>query len=163
MRAIDYDFSGPLQFESSIDALPLSALASETCRRVTSILGVINAAASGTFANRRLDAIASLRIDGLGLVASFEGDEVSARFEKASAIATIVDNRLIGEFEFRLDKTLTMPPGASRLPICLIRVPTCSARPTWSSTTSTLASFFVPGSYRANRKDFRAHRMQVVT
>ncbi|MGB5625085.1 MAG: translocation/assembly module TamB domain-containing protein, partial [Woeseiaceae bacterium] len=141
--AIDYDFSGPLQFESSVDALPLAALP-RNLPEGASILGVINAAASGTFANRRLDAIASLRIDGLGLVASFEGDEVSARFEKASASATIVDNKLIGEFEFRLDNGVDHAAGSVEIADLSDPASALLGEGNLEFNDLALASFFVP-------------------
>lgn len=108
--ALDYDFSGALQFESSIKGLPLSHLP-QSLPEGASILGVINASASGSLADRQLDATANLQIDGLGLVATFEGDEVAARFEEASVSMSIVDNGLDGEFEFRLDNTTDRAVG----------------------------------------------------
>ncbi len=108
--ALDYDFSGPLEFESSIKGMPLSALA-RNLPEGASILGVINASASGSFAERRLDAEADLQLDGLALVATFEGDEVAARFENASVAAIVVDNKLVGEFEFRLDNATDRAVG----------------------------------------------------
>lgn len=150
---VDYDFSGPLQFESSINALPLSALP-PTPPEGASILGVINASATGTFANGRLDANASLQIDGLGLVASFEGDEVAARFEKASVIASVVDNRLVGEFEFRLDNTVDHAAGRVEVADLFDPRSDLLGNANLEFNDLTLASFFVPDLIEPTGKIF---------
>ena len=99
---IDYDFSGPLHFEASINALPVSAIPRNLPEGAT-LLGEIRAEARGEFADGLLNSNANIQIDGLGLVATSEGDAVSANFEKARAKVSVVDNKLVGEFEFRLD------------------------------------------------------------
>lgn len=99
---IDYDFSGPLQFEASINALPVSAIPRNLPEEAT-LLGEIRAEAHGEFSDGLLNSNANIQIDGLGLVATSEGDAVSANFEKARAKASVVDNKLVAEFEFRLD------------------------------------------------------------
>lgn len=99
---LDYDVSGPLRFEATLDDLSLADLPLGLPEG-SAIRGKIEASAKGEFINDRLQADASLQIDGLGLDATFEGDAVAANFEQASAKAAVVDNRLVGEFELRLD------------------------------------------------------------
>lgn len=98
----NYDFSGPLNFESTVSALPVSTLP-RYLPQGASVLGEIDAEASGNFVDGRINATASLRITGLGLTASYEGEDVSATFEKAATNIDVIDNRLVGAFEFRLE------------------------------------------------------------
>lgn len=98
----NYAFSGPLKFETSISGLPVAVLPRDLPQG-TRILGDINAKANGDFVAGRLTANASVQISGLGLIASYEGEGVSAKFETASANVDVIDNRLLGEFEFKLE------------------------------------------------------------
>ncbi|MBT8442862.1 MAG: translocation/assembly module TamB domain-containing protein, partial [Gammaproteobacteria bacterium] len=141
--ALDYDFSGPLEFESSINGLPLSGLP-QSLPAGASILGVINASASGSFANRQLDANANLQIDGLALVATFEGDEVAASFEEASVNASVVDNKLVGEFEFRLDDATDHAIGSLEIADLFDPGSPIAGRATMEFDDLALASFFAP-------------------
>ena len=98
---LDYDFSGPLRFDASVNELPLSAFA-VNLPEGAKVEGAIEAHASGEFVNQRLTADANLKVHNLNLSAIFEGDEVAAAFDQAFVKASIVDNRLTGELEFRL-------------------------------------------------------------
>ncbi len=141
--ALDYDFSGALEFESSINGLPLAALP-QSLPEGASILGVINASASGSFANRQLNANANLRIDGLALVTTFEGDEVAARFEEASVVASVVDNKLVGEFEFRLDNATDRAVGSIEIADLFDPESSIAGQGNMEFNDLALASFFVP-------------------
>ena len=141
--ALDYDFSGALQFESSINGLPLSALP-QSLPEGASILGVINASASGSFANRQLDAAAKLQIDGLALVTTFEGDEVAARFEEASISISVVDNRLASEFEFRLDNSTDRAVGSLTIVDLFDSGSSIAGRGNMEFNDLALVSFFAP-------------------
>lgn len=99
---LDYDSSGPLRFDAMLHELPLAGLPIELPGG-SAVRGVIEASASGELVNGRLQADASLQINDLGLDATFDGDAVAANFKQAAAIVTVVDNRLVGEFELRLD------------------------------------------------------------
>ena len=98
---LDYDFSGPLRFDASVKKLPLAAFAVSLPEGPT-VEGTIEAHAKGEFVNQRLTAEAALDIENLNLKAIFEGDELSASFDRASAKASVVDNHLKGDLEFRL-------------------------------------------------------------
>ena len=100
--ALDYDATGPLSFETTVKALPVAALPRNLPEGAT-VLGNLSAEMRGEFANGQLNSSATASIDGLGLLAAYEDDRASARFESASASATVVDNRLTGEFDFRLE------------------------------------------------------------
>ena len=108
--AIRYERSGPLQFEASIDDLPLAALPRYLPEGAT-LLGEIAAEARGEFANGQLNSSLLVEVRGLGLIATFEGDEASAMFEKAALRATVVNNRLDGEFEFKLENSVDHVSG----------------------------------------------------
>ncbi len=112
--AIRYERSGPVQFEASIDDLPLAALPSYLPEGAT-LLGEVAAEARGEFANGQLNSSLLVEIRGLGLIATFEGDEASAMFEKAALRATVVNNRLDGEFEFKLENAVDHVSGTLEL------------------------------------------------
>ncbi|MGB5255888.1 MAG: translocation/assembly module TamB domain-containing protein, partial [Woeseiaceae bacterium] len=99
--ALNYDFAGPVSFETTISALPVASLP-RYLPEGASILGEISLQARGNFADGRLNATTDLRVEGLGLLASYEGDDVSADFEEASVSAEVIDNRLVGNFALRL-------------------------------------------------------------
>ncbi len=98
---LDYDFSGPLRFDASVKELPLAAFA-VNLPEGTTVEGTIEAHAKGEYVNRRLTADAALDVQNLNLKAIFEGDELSASFDRAFARASVVDNHLKGDLEFRL-------------------------------------------------------------
>lgn len=98
---LDYDFSGPMRFDASINKLPLSVFAANLPEGA-SVEGVIEAQASGQYRDQRLTANAGLTVLNLNLKAVFEGDDISASFDQAFAKASITDNRLVGDLEFRL-------------------------------------------------------------
>ncbi len=98
---LDYDFSGPLRFDASVKELPLAAFA-VGLPEGTTVEGTIEAHAKGEYVNQRLTAEAALDVQNLLLKAIFEGDELSASFDRAFAKASVVDNRLKGDLEFRL-------------------------------------------------------------
>lgn len=98
---LDYALLGPLRFDVSVSELPLAAFPVNLPDGAT-VEGAITAQAGGDYANQRLTANATLDIHKLGLTATFEGDEVAARFDRAFAEVSIVDNRLTGELEFQL-------------------------------------------------------------
>lgn len=97
---LDYAFLGPLRFDVSARELPLAAFPFNLPDGAT-VEGAITAQAGGDYADQRLTANATLDVHKLGLRATFEGDEVAARFDRAFAQASIVDNRLTGELEFQ--------------------------------------------------------------
>lgn len=99
---LDYDVSGPLRFDATLSELSLAELPFEVPEG-SAIRGVIGASVRGEWVSGRLQADASLQINDLGLDATFEGDAVTTNFERAIASAAVVDNRLVGEFELRLD------------------------------------------------------------
>ncbi|MCP5092558.1 MAG: hypothetical protein GY949_16720, partial [Gammaproteobacteria bacterium] len=99
---LDYNVSGPLRFDATLDELSLADLPLKLPEGST-IRGITQASAKGELINGRLQADASLQVNGLGLDATFEGDAVAANFEQAFAKATVVDNQLVGEFEVRLN------------------------------------------------------------
>ena len=98
---LDYDFSGPLRFDASVTELPLAAFA-VGLPEGTTVEGTIEAHAKGEFVNQRLTAEAVLDVKNLNLKAIFEGDELSASFDRAFAEASVIDNHLKGDLEFRL-------------------------------------------------------------
>jgi translocation and assembly module TamB len=98
---LDYALLGPSRFDVSVSELPLAAFPVNLPDGAT-VEGAITAQAGGDYANQRLTANATLDIHKLGLTATFEGDEVAARFDRAFAEVSIVDNRLTGELEFQL-------------------------------------------------------------
>lgn len=108
--ALDYDFSGPLRFKAGIDGLPAAALP-RFVPQGARIRGEIHAKTQGGIADGRMNADASLQITGFGLIASLEGEDVAATFETASANAEIVDNRLVADFEFRLEDSADHASG----------------------------------------------------
>ena len=112
--ALNYDFSGPLEFEASVRELPVASLPRSLPQGAT-VLGVINTDANGAFRNGRLDANLNMKIEGLGLFTTFEGDEVSAKFEKAVVKANVADNKFVGEFELRLDNSVDYASGNIQL------------------------------------------------
>jgi translocation and assembly module TamB len=109
--SLDFDYSGPLRFEASVDALPVAALRRNLPEGAT-LLGELRAAANGEFTNGLLNSSISVQLDGLGLIATFEGDEVAANFSTARADTTIVNNKLNGNFEFRLDNDVDYAAGS---------------------------------------------------
>ncbi|MDH3305661.1 MAG: translocation/assembly module TamB domain-containing protein [Gammaproteobacteria bacterium] len=98
---LDYDYSGPLYFDASVTELPLTAFALNLPEGTT-VEGTIEAHASGQYLKQRLTADAAFEAKNLSLKAVFEGDELSATFERASARASVVDNTLNGDLEFLL-------------------------------------------------------------
>jgi translocation and assembly module TamB len=150
---MDYEIAGPLRFEASIDAVPVAALPRYLPEGAT-LLGEIGAEATGIFADGRLNANASLQINGLGLIATFEGDEASAMFERAALTATIADNRLVGEFELRLDNASDHASG--RLELDDLFDPRSALRGQGNLTLNDLSlfSFFVPDLARARGEIF---------
>lgn len=102
--AVNYDFAGPIQFEATVSDLPVATLP-RYLPEGARILGDLNFSAGGDYSDNRLNATTKLGIDGLGLVASYEGEDVSATFEKASVTAEVLDNRLVGDFDFRLENS----------------------------------------------------------
>ena len=112
--ALNFDFSGPLEFEASLREFPVASLPQSLPPGAT-VLGVINTDANGTFKDGRLDASVNMQIEGLSLFATFEGDEVSAKFEKAAVKADITDNKFIGEFELRLENSVDFAAGNIQL------------------------------------------------
>ncbi|MBT8111969.1 MAG: translocation/assembly module TamB domain-containing protein [Gammaproteobacteria bacterium] len=98
---LDYDFSGPLRFDASVKELPLAAFAVRLPEGTT-VEGTIEAHAKGEYVNQRLTADAALDIQNLDLKAIFEGDELAASFDRAFAEASVIDNHLKGDLEFRL-------------------------------------------------------------
>ena len=98
---LDYDFSGPVRFDASVKELPLAAFA-VSLPEGTTVEGTIEAHATGAYVNQRLTAEAALDVQNLNLKAIFEGDELSASFDRASVKASVVDNHLKGDLEFRL-------------------------------------------------------------
>ena len=99
--ALDYDFSGPLRFDASVKELPLAAFA-VSLPEGTTVEGTIEAHAKGEYMNQRLTADAALDVQNLSLKAIFEGDELAASFDRAFAKASVIDNHLKGDLEFRL-------------------------------------------------------------
>lgn len=99
--AARYDFAGPLEFATTVSDLPVAALPGYLPEGAR-LLGDLDFSASGDYSAKRLNAATSLSIVGLGLVASYEGEEVTATFEQASVAAEVINNKLIGDFEFRL-------------------------------------------------------------
>lgn len=93
--------SGPLGFDVAFNALPIAALP-VILPEGAIIDGFIEANANGELIGGRLNATAQLRLREFRLRTVFEGDEIAATFERAVADATIVDNRLDGQLEFRL-------------------------------------------------------------
>jgi len=98
---LDNDFSGPLRFDASVKELPLAAFAVGVPAGTT-VEGTIEARANGEYVNQRLTAEAAFDVQNLLLKAVFEGDELSASFDRAFARASVVDNYLKGDLEFRL-------------------------------------------------------------
>ncbi|MDH3578423.1 MAG: translocation/assembly module TamB domain-containing protein [Gammaproteobacteria bacterium] len=98
---LDYDFSGPLRFDASVKELPLAAFA-VGLPEGTTVEGTIEAHARGEYVNQRLTAETALDLQNLLLKAIFEGDELSASFDRAFAKASVIDNHLKGDLEFRL-------------------------------------------------------------
>lgn len=141
--ALDYDFSGPLSFDATVNALPLAALPRSLPEGAT-ILGEIVAQARGEFVDGRLNSSAKVRIDGLGLLTSFEGDEVSALFETASASANVIDNRLTGEFDFRLDNGTDYASGTIELDDLFDQRSALLGQGSLELDDLTLFSFFFP-------------------
>jgi len=107
---LDYAFRGPLRFDVSVSELPLAAFPVNLPEGAT-VEGAITAQASGDYANQRLTASATLDVHEMALRAIFEGDEVAARFDRAFAQASIVDDRLTGELEFRLSNNTDQVTG----------------------------------------------------
>ena len=97
-RSVD---SGPLSFDMAFNAMPIAALPIILPDGAT-IDGFIEANADGELVGGRLNASAQLRLRDFRLRTVFEGDEIAATFERAVADATILDNRLDGQLEFRL-------------------------------------------------------------
>ncbi|MBT8086561.1 MAG: translocation/assembly module TamB domain-containing protein [Gammaproteobacteria bacterium] len=141
--ALDYDFGGRLRFETTMSALPLAALRQNLPQGAT-LLGDVTVAAQGEFMDGRLNSSAELQIDGLGLIANFEGDEVSALFEKAAVNANVVDNRLTGGFEFRLDDSIDHASGTVELDDLFDRESALRGRGNLELNDLTLLSFFFP-------------------
>ena len=141
--AADYDSSGPLQFRAIIDALPIAALP-RNLPEGTRVLGEINAEASGQFADGRLNSNVNLQIDRLGMVVTFEGDEVSTMFEKAEASASIVDNKLVGEFEFKVGNTTDHATGRIEIADLFDQRSALLGQGSMEFRDLALLSFFVP-------------------
>lgn len=141
--AFSYNVSGSLEFEATLNALPLAALP-RYLPEGASITGHINAEARGNLIDGRLNASTRLQVDGLNLLASFEGDEVSATFESASARADIVDNKLVGEFDVRLDNSLDHASGQIEIADLFDTQSTLDGRGSLALNDLALLSFFVP-------------------
>ncbi len=92
---------GPLSFDVAFNAMPIAALPIILPDGAI-IDGFIEANANGELIGGRLNANAQLKLRDFRLRTVFEGDEITATFERAVADATILDNRLDGQLEFRL-------------------------------------------------------------
>jgi translocation and assembly module TamB len=141
--AIDYEFSGPLQFETSVNALPLAAIPRNLPEGAT-VLGELRAEASGDLTNGLLNSSLSLEVDGLGLIAAFEGEEVAANFSKAEVNAAVVDNKLNGEFEFRLDNGVDYAAGSVEIADLFDQRSRLTGQGNLEFNNLTSLSFFVP-------------------
>jgi translocation and assembly module TamB len=98
LRSVD---AGPLSFDVAFNAMPIAALPIILPDGAI-IDGFIEANANGELIGGRLNANAQLKLRDFRLRTVFEGDEITATFERALADATILDNRLDGQLEFRL-------------------------------------------------------------
>jgi translocation and assembly module TamB len=99
--ALDRPAPGSLQFDVSINELPLAALPI-LLPQGTSISGMIEGYARGNVAERRVSADSMVAIRNFGLGATVDEEDISLRFERASARASVLDNRLNGTIELRL-------------------------------------------------------------
>lgn len=99
---IDYETSGPVQFDVKIDDYPVAALPLYLPEGA-SIQGTLHASAIGRIVDRSVSADATVAAEGLRLNALFEGDEISAAFDLAEATAAIVDNRLVADLRIKLE------------------------------------------------------------
>ena len=93
--------SGPLSFDVAFNQMPIAALPI-ILPDGANIDGFIEANAKGNFIAGKLNADAQLQLRDFRLRTVFEGDEITATFERAGADATILDNRLDGQLELRL-------------------------------------------------------------
>jgi len=99
---LDYDYSGVLDFDVSISQFPLAALPLNppVGSRVT---GMLVASANGALTGDGLNAVGRMLAVGVGLDATYEGDDVSVRFDRALVEAIVVNNRLSANSDFRLE------------------------------------------------------------
>ncbi len=141
--AVNYDFAGPLKFETTVSDLPVATLPGYLPEGA-SILGEINFAAHGDYADGRLNGATNLRISGLGLITSLEGEDVSAMFEQASVTAEVVDNRLVGEYEFRLENSTDHAAGKVEVAELFDFRSALRGRGSLELNDLSLLSFFVP-------------------
>jgi translocation and assembly module TamB len=141
--ALDYDFSGPLRFDASVSKLPLAVFA-VNLPEGTTVEGEIEAHAKGEYVNQRLTAEAAFDVQNLLLQAVFEGDELSASFDRAFARASVIDNYLKGDLEFRL--TNQTDHIRSNIEITDLLDPNSALRGQGSLELTDLSvlSFFVP-------------------
>ena len=95
------DDSGPLSFDVAFNEMPIAALPISLPDGAT-IDGFIEANANGNLVAGRLNADAQLELRDFRLRTVFDGDEITATFERAVADTTVLDNRLDGQLEFQL-------------------------------------------------------------
>lgn len=140
---LEYDSSGPLRFDTSINELPLAAMPLDLPEGAT-LKGMIEAHASGEYANDRLTAKTGMKINDLGLNASFEGDEVVANFTHAFASAAIVDNRLTGELDLKLENAVDHVTGTIEIGNLFDRRSSLLGNGSLELHDLSLLSFFYP-------------------
>lgn len=99
--AATWQSTGSSNFDLTIEGLPLAALPVELPPDIL-LAGTLEASASGSFADERLNADALLQAIDASLSAEYEGEKVAIVFEDATGQAKVVDNRLESTLSIRL-------------------------------------------------------------
>lgn len=141
--AASYDFSGPLKFATTVRDLPVATLPPYLPTGAT-LLGDLNITAHGDYFENRLNGTTMLSVDGLGLVANYEGEDVSATFEQASVTAEVIDNGLRGNFQFRLADSTDHLSGEIQVDELFDYRSALRAQGSLELNDLDLLSFFVP-------------------
>lgn len=141
--AATYDFAGPLTFETTVSDVPVATLPPYLPEGAT-LLGDLHISAHGDYLDNRLNGTTNLNVNGLGLIASYDGDDVSATFEQATVAAEVVDNRLVGDFEFRLDNSTDHVAGDIQVDDLFDYRSALRGRGSLELKDLSLVSFFVP-------------------
>jgi len=140
---LDHRFLGPLRFDVSVSELPLAAFP-VTLPEGATVEGAITARASGDYADQSLTANATLDVHELALRATFEGDEVTVRFDRAFAQGSIIDNRLASELDFHLSNATDRFTGELEIADVFDRNSPLSGRGTLELNDLELFSVFYP-------------------
>jgi len=140
---LDYDYAGVMDFDVSVSQFPLAALPIDPPVG-SQVTGMLVASANGALTEDGLNAVGRALAVGIGLDATYEGEEVSVRFDRALVEAVVVNNRLTATSDFRLEDSSDHITGAIEIDNVFDPGSAMNGRGRLELNDFSLFSFFFP-------------------